>query len=440
MPNILLINPWIYDFVAYDLWSKPLGLLYLAGLFQKCGCQVSLIDCLDRYHPSLPAINEKRYGCGQYYWEKVEKPLLYQHIPRRYKRYGLPLDVFKQELLCIQKPEIIFVTSMMTYWYPGVFKAIKILRECFGGTPIVLGGVYATLCYEHACKYSGADYVVKGKGEERCLKLIKELCKDSVEIPVEGKIYPAYNLFRCLKYVSMLTSYGCPYQCTYCASSQLHPGFTQREPSMVIDEIEYYIQAFGVKHIAFYDDALLVNAQRHICIILEEVLRKGLNCYFHTPNGLHVRFIDKGLADLLYKANFKTIRLSLETSIENLQLRTGGKVCNLEFEQAILNLKEAGYNPYEIEVYVMCGLPGQKDTDVLESINYVARQGVMVRLVEFSPIPGTKEWLRAVTEFGFAPDVDPLLHNNSALPFQARESYQQLKNLVTAVNSRRLIS
>ncbi|MDI6782389.1 MAG: hypothetical protein QME49_09860, partial [bacterium] len=93
------------------------------------------------------------------------------------------------------------------------------LREYFGEIPIVLGGIYATICYEHASKYSGADYVVRGKGEEKCLELIKELCNYRAEIPMDGKIYPAYNLFRCLKYVSMVTSFGCPYQCTYCASS-----------------------------------------------------------------------------------------------------------------------------------------------------------------------------------------------------------------------------
>ena len=33
--TLILINPWIYDFAAYDLWSKPLGLLYLAGWFRE---------------------------------------------------------------------------------------------------------------------------------------------------------------------------------------------------------------------------------------------------------------------------------------------------------------------------------------------------------------------------------------------------------------------
>ena len=29
--RLLLVNPWIYDFVAYDLWSKPLGLIKIAS-------------------------------------------------------------------------------------------------------------------------------------------------------------------------------------------------------------------------------------------------------------------------------------------------------------------------------------------------------------------------------------------------------------------------
>ncbi|MFQ5628541.1 MAG: hypothetical protein ACE5I1_07255 [bacterium] len=31
-PTFLLVNPWITDFAAYDFWSKPLGLLYIASV------------------------------------------------------------------------------------------------------------------------------------------------------------------------------------------------------------------------------------------------------------------------------------------------------------------------------------------------------------------------------------------------------------------------
>jgi hypothetical protein len=38
----------------------------------------------------------------------------------------------------------------MTYWYPGVVEAIARVRARFGAVPVVLGGVYATLCTDHA--------------------------------------------------------------------------------------------------------------------------------------------------------------------------------------------------------------------------------------------------------------------------------------------------
>jgi hypothetical protein len=55
------------------------------------------------------------------------------------------------------RPDIILITTMMTYWYPGAFDAIATLKKVFPGVPIVLGGLYATLCPEHA-DHSGADY------------------------------------------------------------------------------------------------------------------------------------------------------------------------------------------------------------------------------------------------------------------------------------------
>ena len=51
MKKLLLINPWIYDFTAYDLWSKPLGLLYMASFLRSFDYRVELIDCLDKYCP-----------------------------------------------------------------------------------------------------------------------------------------------------------------------------------------------------------------------------------------------------------------------------------------------------------------------------------------------------------------------------------------------------
>jgi len=441
MSNILLINPWIYDFAAYDLWAKPIGLLYIASALRNYGYEINFIDCLDRYHPKLPKSSKtKEYGQGNYYAQEVEKPSVYKNIPRKYKRYGLPLEVFESELKSLQrKPSVILVTSMMTYWYLGVFEVIKLIKDYFKDVPVFLGGIYATLCSDHALKYSGANYIIKGRNIFEVLKLVDNLTKnihDYSNFPndLDDCPYPGYDLIRNLNYVCILTSQGCPYNCTYCATHLLSPKFIQRNPIKVVDEIEYYYKKFKVKNIVFYDDALLINAEKHICVILEDIARRGIKCYFHTPNGMNINCINKELASLLFTSNFKTIRLSFETSSEQLQKSTGGKVTNQDLEEAIKNLVLGGYKPKDIEVYVMTGLPGQSDKEVVESIKFVSKTGAKIKLVEFSPIPNTREWSRAVNEFGVLPNLDPLLHNNSILLFQSRKSYQELKELARKLN------
>ena len=83
--------------------------------------------------------------------------------------------LLKRFSLIEEKPDLIGITSGMTYWYPGVFKLIEITKKFFQGIPIILGGIYATLCYDHAKKHSGADIVFKSGIELDAAKLISEL-------------------------------------------------------------------------------------------------------------------------------------------------------------------------------------------------------------------------------------------------------------------------
>ncbi|MBN2312868.1 MAG: hypothetical protein JXM79_02995, partial [Sedimentisphaerales bacterium] len=46
-PKILLVNPPIYDFAAYDFWLKPYGMLSIAG-FLRAEADFELFDYLDR--------------------------------------------------------------------------------------------------------------------------------------------------------------------------------------------------------------------------------------------------------------------------------------------------------------------------------------------------------------------------------------------------------
>ncbi len=427
-PRILLINPWITDFAAYNFWVKPHGLLYIASLLRENGFKISLIDCLD------DTVTRKRYGDGKFYRVIIEKPPPIKSVPRNYSQYGIPEKLFRERLSHMEKPDLIGITSGMTYWYPGLFKAIEIIREFFRKVPILLGGIYATLCYEHAVRHSGADYVFKGGGEQEALDLISELTglglrhaprgvHGSPELNVvQGELrtdfYPAFDLYPKLDYISIVTSRGCPFHCSYCASPVISGGFERKDPLKVAEEIEYWTTHHHVRNIAFYDDALLINPSQHIVPILKELLKRNIHCNFHTPNGLHIREINGEVADLLHQCRFKTIRLGLETSDEATQIETGGKVDNRTFEEAVGNLKRAGYSEKEIGVYIMAGLPGQRVGEVEESIAYVKETGVKPMLVEYSPIPHTLLFEKAREMSKFDLENEPLFHNNSILPCQ----------------------
>jgi radical SAM superfamily enzyme YgiQ (UPF0313 family) len=126
--------------------------------------------------------------------------------------------------------------------------------------------------------------------------------------------------------------------------------------------------------------------------------------------------IDEEMADLMFRSNFKTIRLGLETADEMAQKETGGKVDNRDFRSAIRNLKKAGYKGQELGVYLMAGLPGQRVAEIEASIAFVRATGATPILVEYSPIPGTQLFEEAKKFSPFDLEGEPLFHNNSLFP------------------------
>jgi len=442
--NVLLINPWIYDFAAYDFWSKPLGLLYLASILRKNHIHVQLIDCLNPLHPGLSEEKQikrprrKNAGQGQYPKEIISKPKPLREISRHYHRYGLTPRLLRQELQQCHPPDVIMITSMMTYWYPGVFDVVKIVRELYPGVPVLLGGNYVTLCPDHAA-LSGADYILPGEGERHLLFIIQELLQQEITyLPDPANLdslpYPAFDLLPYKEQLPMMTSRGCPFRCVYCASHILNSSFRRRSPELVAEEISFWNQQFGIKHFSFYDDAFLMNAEEMAIPLMEELIRRNLSCQFHCPNGLHLRGIDGKVSRLMFQAGFRTLRFGFETSNSDQQSRTGGKVTNEHLIRAISHLKEAGYDPSDIGLYLLCGLPGQAAKEVEESIRFVLSFGAKPVLAEFSPIPGTGLWDQAVKTSPYDIVTEPLYHNNSLLPCRhehfSYEDYRALKSLI----------
>lgn len=435
-PSVLLVNPWITDFAAYDFWLKPMGLLYLAAVLRREGYGVRLVDCMDRAHPALlewqgldrPA--HQRWSTGKFVRTPIAKPVCYRHVPRIYARYGLPLALFKKLCLENEKPDAILATSGMTYWYPGVIEAINVLRELFPRTPILLGGIYATLCNEHARQHSGADVVIAGEAEHVISDLIQATVNGNEvgerlareNFALDDLPFPAFDLYPNLPYATIMTSRGCPLKCTFCASRIVSGQYRWRAIENVMAELDWLHAGLGVREFAFYDDALLTNRDRHFLPLCEQIIAKNMQSTFHTPNGLQVKFIDQETARLMYHAGFKTVRLAYESGSEERQRDMSKKVSNESFARGVAHLQAAGFGPHELDAYVLMGLPGQSLDEVIASMAYVHSLKVGIRLAAFSPIPGTIDFARAVERNELAFDADPLLTNNSILPIHVAEA------------------
>ncbi|MGH1362239.1 MAG: B12-binding domain-containing radical SAM protein [Calditrichia bacterium] len=436
-PTVLCINPWIYDFTAYDLWSKPLGLLYVASYLRERGVDVDLIDCLDRFHPALlkfqgkEKAKERRYGIGPFHDEQVDTPKSINFIPRKFSRYGLPEEVFRNELKNRSKPDAILLTSAMTYWYPGPVLAAEICREVYPDVPLLFGGIYASLMPDHAKQVIKPDYLVTGPGEIAAADILSDVLKlphlrEEHPTNIDDFPYPAFDLYPHLGYLVAMSSRGCPFRCTFCATYKIDAAFSQRDPDAVAEELIGQSERFKVQDIAFYDDALLLQPKLRIKPLLYKLKESKRSLRFHTPNGLHARFVDEELAQLFYDCGFKTVRLSLESVAKERMRDIHNKITPGEMTRAVKNLVKAGYKPSDIETYIIMALPGQLDEEVIETILYANSLGIRIRLASFSPIPGTVDFDRSI-ERGLLPEnPDPLLTNKTVIPiYRTREAYER---------------
>jgi len=140
------------------------------------------------------------------------------------------------------------------------------------------------------------------------------------------------------------------------------------------------------------------------------------------------------IADLMHTAGFKTIRFGLETADEGRMARMGGKTTRREFVSVVGWLQKAGFLKDEIGVYLLAGLPGQTAEEVETSICFAKDYGARPYLAEYSPIPGTVLWEKAVEASQFDLVNEPLFHNNSILPCQweklSLDDLDHLKNIL----------
>jgi pyruvate-formate lyase-activating enzyme len=408
--QLLLVNPPIFDFTAYDFWLRPYGMLRVAGQM-KHSCRLSFFDFL---------VSKKKdsWGRGRFDHSDLAKPKPLRDIARNYRRFGKPRREFR-EFLHTQPFDAALIQTSMTYWYPGVQEVIEDIRELQPSAKIALGGVYATLCSSHAGSL-GADIVIEGADLEPLWQLLS--IKPENGIPY----WPLESEVGILKITE-----GCPFRCTYCSAPLLWPGFVERPTEDCVKELRRLVTT-GVRNVAFYDDALLFHADQALVPFLQAVIKKKFPVVFHTPNALNARFMTPELARLMVRAGFASFFFGLESYAPSWQHSTGGKVYPEEFAVAVNLLRAAGAE--SILTYIIVGHPDLEGQDLELSIRFANRCGTRVILSEFSPIPGTIDGKKSEP---WADLEEPLSHNKTAFAIRrlGADFLNHLKALTRSLNS-----
>jgi radical SAM superfamily enzyme YgiQ (UPF0313 family) len=428
--RLLLINPPIYDFTAFNLWARPMGLLYLSSFLKKMNFKIDFIDCLqpveefENAGKHLSKNRSRKYSTYKYDKTEIAKPIIFKNVRRKYYRFGISDDEIINLIKGFNKPDAVLVTSIMTYWYPGVIEIIKTLKNLYPDVPVILGGIYATLCSGHAHKFSGADYVFVGNDFYKLIMLFSRIFKnDDLLIRYKNNygsisildMYPDYGLYKKNSFITLLTSTGCIYKCKYCASDYLCGSFNPREYMDAVGELKYWLNKFEITDVAFYDDALLYDNSARLNPFLEEVIKSKIKINFHTPNGMHMKFLNKETVSLMKDAGFKTLRFGLESITKKYRSDSDDKISKNEFAKGIGILFDGGFDKDNIGIYVLMGLPGQVPADVYKTIRFVKSFGVIVKLCEYSPIPHTAYFNELKRTLSIHIDKEPLFQNNTAL-------------------------
>ncbi len=357
--------------------SCPSALLRFSSWLRSKGTRVTWLDALNTYDERRPEREIARIlrpdnvvrtaPCGR----DGDEPKA-----RAVYRLGLSRDDLVARLRRVDPPpDEVFISSTFTWTWPTTHEAVALCRETFPDARVVLGGVYPTLCPDHA-RASGAHEVHTG-----------------VFDPVEDREVDARVLAREGRdSVALKASFGCPFRCGYCAVRILEGReYRVRDPGEVVREVES-LARIGVRNVHFWESNLLVRPQEHLEPILDGIAERGRPVMLYAPEGLQPSLVTPGLARRMRRAGFLRVSLTVETTDATRAREVRRPSGFPEFERAVHHLREAGFPDDVLEGVLLVGQPGQTLASVATDLVALWTAGVKTALLAYTPIPGTDDY------------------------------------------------
>jgi radical SAM superfamily enzyme YgiQ (UPF0313 family) len=201
---------------------------------------------------------------------------------------------------------------------------------------------------------------------------------------------PHGGVVKALPLGSLITSRGCPFDCSYCFNSRL-AGKRQRRrsPRLVADEIEMLVREFRVKEIHFIDDNLTLH-RSHIEEICMEILDRRLAIHWAAPNGIRVDSADSSLFKLMKRSGCYFVSFGIESADDGILERAGKRIDIETVKRAVRDAAAAGIITLGFFIF---GLPGE----TLETMRKTLALALELPLKKaqfhlLDVLPGTRLW------------------------------------------------
>ncbi len=401
-PSVALVNlpPLPFHEVleagnSYPCLAMPLGLLYLSSSIKKF-CSLEEVAFLD-------------FNLAAYNWRHQDLRADDETL------VDARIKAFIEESLG-SPPDIVGVSMLFSTSVKFGLRVIATLKELYPNAKVAVGGNHATNDTLNLLKQPSIDYVVRGEAETGFSEFLntfddsgdgtrftlvkgvygKELLEDPqlflavCDLPddLDDLPHPEWSQIDMDSYqdetssrkrdfgtsidskmASIMTSRGCPFHCTFCASHTVHGRkMRYRSPENVLDEMRQLYERYGTNLFVPEDDLFTVNKPR-ILKLLGAITDLGIpDMEIQMPNALSVNTLDEEVIDALAGAGMRICVLAVESGSEYVQKHIIKKRCNLEKAHQIIEYARS------IGLYVrlnlIYGFPGETFEQMKETANF----------------------------------------------------------------------
>lgn len=346
----------------------PLASLKLASYYRGLGYRVEFVDLF----------REGRWGMhGEPLPEnKVrEAPVgMEGRGTRPIYRFGCTRDEIRSRFRKLPRDaSVVAVSSIFTYSWESTWETIQEASAQFPDARIRLGGIYPTLCEEHA-RQSGAHEIVVGTE--------MDVARQWIDLDSWRKLGTTG--------MALKTSYGCHRNCTYCAVRRLEGTYVPFDRDDLFEQLEAYLAA-GLREVHLWDSDVLAD-RAHFEAILDFLAKRRSGLKLQVPSGFALHGFDEELARRMRAAGFSRLIVPLETT-SRVKLKEFHRVALADqVEGAIASARSAGFESQDIWTVLMMAYPGQTREQVLDDLAAVVRTETTIDLRVYTPIPSTRDF------------------------------------------------